>query len=165
MWLRGLFLDHFWLKLFSLLLAMLVWLAVRANIVREASFREFGDREATRNFTARPVMVMTESGAHPAVRIEPAFVDIAVRGVAQDVERLDVRDVRAFVRIPDHPEGETPAPVHVQLPPDAALVMVSPGVVRVLPIPVATNAPDADPPPAAPPAPSLPPAGAGRGAP
>lgn len=143
MWLRGLFLDHFWLKLFSLLLAMLVWLAVRANIVREASFREFGDREATRNFTARPVMVMTESGAHPAVRIDPPFVDIAVRGVAQDVERLDVRDVRAFVRIPDRPEAETAVPVHVQLPPDAALVMVSPGVVRVVSLAVPTNVPPA----------------------
>ena len=131
MWLRAFFVEHFWLKLFSLLLAILVWLAVRANVGRELVSREFNAREATTNFIGRPIFIMTESGAHPPVNIEPPTVDIAIRGGLSEIGNVDGKDVRAFVRISDRADFDGTVPVHVQLPKDTALVMVSPAVVRV----------------------------------
>lgn len=131
MWFRELLFDHFWLKLFSLLLAILVWLAVRASVSRELVSREFDARNATTNFIGRPVYIMTESGAHPPLSIDPPTVDIAVRGGLAEIGSVDVDEVRAFVRISSRPDIDGVVPVHVQLPKDTALVMVSPAVVRV----------------------------------
>ena len=131
MWVRSLFFDHFWLKLFSLLLAVLVWLAVDANVGREMVSREFDAREATTNFIGRRIFIMTESGAHPPVNLDPPNVDIAVRGALAEMTKLDGNDVRAYVRISDRPDFDGTVPVQVQLPKGAALVMVSPAVVRV----------------------------------
>jgi hypothetical protein len=131
MWLRALFVDHFWLKLFSLLLAILVWLAVRANVSRELVSREFDAREATTNFIGRPIYIMTESGSHPPLNIDPPMVDIAIRGGLSEIRRVDANDLRAFVRISGRADFDGTVPVHVQLPKDTALVMVSPAVVHV----------------------------------
>src|SRR5690349_10148256 len=101
MWLRALLFDHFFLKLFSLLLAVLVWLAVDASVGREMVSREFDAREATTNFIGRRIFIMTESGAHPPVTIDPPNVDIAVRGRLAEIGRLDGNEVRAYIRLAD----------------------------------------------------------------
>ena len=135
MWLRALFLEHSWLKLFSLLLATLVWLAVDANIDSQTVTREFDARETTTNFIARRVLILTDSGAHAPVKVDPPTVDIAVRGRVTEIGRLDPLDIRAFVRIPEHLDFDGTVTVHIQLPRNATLVMVSPSIVRVRPLP------------------------------
>ena len=132
---RSLFLEHFWLKLFSLLLAILVWMAVNANIDRQTVSREFDARETTTNFIARPILILTDSGAHPAVKVDPPTVDIAIRGRVNEIGRLDPLDLRAFVRIPEREGFDGTVAVYVQMPKDATLVMVSPSIVRVRPVP------------------------------
>lgn len=134
MWLRAIFLENLWLKLFSLLLATLVWLAVNANIDRQAGLREQENFETTTNFVARPVLILTDTGAHAPVRVDPPTVDIAVRGRAGDLNRLDPLDIRAFVRVPERMDFDGTVAVYVQLPKDASLIMVSPSIVRVRPL-------------------------------
>ncbi len=140
MWLRALILDHLWLKLLSLLLATLVWLAVNANIDRQTISRDFDPRETTTNFIARPILIVTDSGAHGPVKVDPPTVDIAVRGHATDLGRIDPLDIRPFVRIPERPDFDGTVAVYVQVPRDISLVMVSPAIVRVRPA-AATNSP------------------------
>ena len=134
MWLRSLIVDHFWLKLFSLILATLIWLAVRANINNEPGVRRFDAADVTRTFTRRPIQVMTDTGAHPAVQIDPGAVDIVVRGGAEQIDKLQEQQVRAFIRLPEATNLTGNVPVHVQLPREAALVFVSPMIVTVKPI-------------------------------
>jgi YbbR domain-containing protein len=134
MWLRSLVLDHFWLKLFSLILATLIWLAVRANVNNEPGMRRFDAADVTRTFTRRPIQVMTDTGAHPAVLVEPGTVDIVVRGGAEQIDKLQEQQVRAFVRLPETTNLTGNVPVHVQLPREAALVFVSPMIVTVKPV-------------------------------
>jgi hypothetical protein len=133
MWLRSLFVEHFWLKLFSVLLATLVWMAVNANIDRQTISRDFDARETTTNYIARPILILTDSGAHAPVKVDPPTVDIAVRGRVTEIGRLDPLDIRAFVRIPERADFDGTVSVYVQLPKDATLVMVSPSIVRVRP--------------------------------
>jgi hypothetical protein len=140
-WFRALLLQHFWLKLFSLLLAMLLWLAVHASVDRESVGGPAEAREGITNFIARPVLILTDSGAHPAVRIDPPTVDIAVRGGALAISRLDPLDVRAFVRVPDRVDFDGTVQVHVQVPKEASLIMVSPSIVRVRPNGTGAGAP------------------------
>jgi YbbR domain-containing protein len=143
MWLRSLIVDHFWLKLFSLILATLIWLAVRANVNNEGVTRRFDAADITRTFTRRPVQVMTDTGAHAAVLVEPDAVDIVVRGGAEQIDKLQEQQVRPFVRLPESTNLTGNVPVHVQLPREAALVFVSPMVVRVKPVSIpASNAPN-----------------------
>jgi len=131
MWLRSLLFEHFWLKLFSLLLAILVWLAVWANSGRDLGSREFDARDVTTNLTSQPILIMTESGAHPPLNVEPPLVDIAVRGSHSQVSKLEANEVRAFVRMSERGDFDGAVPVHVQLPREIVLVMVSPASVRV----------------------------------
>lgn len=131
MWLRSLLVEHFWLKLFSLLLATLVWLAVHSNIDRQTVSQESNAREATTNFFARPILILTDSGSHSPVKVDPPTVDVALRGRAADLSKVDPLDLRAFVRIPDRADFDGTVPVFVQLPRDISLIMVSPSIVRV----------------------------------
>jgi len=140
MWLRSLFVEHFWLKLFSLLLATLVWLAVDANVALQTG-PEFDARDTTTNFVARPIHIMTDSGAHPPVKVDPPTADIAVRGHPAIIGRLDPGDIRAFVRIDERADFDRTVPVYVQLPKEASLVMISPIVVRVRPLPAKSDSP------------------------
>jgi len=132
-WLKAAVLNQIWLKLFSLLLAMLVWLAVHANVAREISAREFDAREATRNFLARPILILNDSGGHAPVSVEPATVDVALRGPAGELERLDDGEVRAFVRVPDRGDFSGPLPVQVQRPAGTSLILAAPTTVQVKP--------------------------------
>ncbi|MFM1770673.1 MAG: hypothetical protein RJA22_3202 [Verrucomicrobiota bacterium] len=122
--LRSALFDNLWLKLFSLLLATLIWLTVRTSL-------NSATRETTRRFARQPVVVMTESEEYRSFRVEPQQVNVTVRGPAALIEDMNDRDIHAFVQLAGEQSTSGMYPVEVHVPPGINVVLVAPRTVLV----------------------------------
>jgi YbbR domain-containing protein len=132
MWFRNFLQNNFWLKLFSLFLALLIWFSVR--------FYTKYDIQAARNSLSRfptsffqvPIQVMKSTGNTQNCKTEPAQVDVTVTGERSLVNNLSAKDITPFVRISDEQRvGVSSNQVQVYTPPGISLVQVIPAQVRV----------------------------------
>ena len=124
--LRPLIVEHFWLKLFSLVLASLIWLTVRANL------GSIGD-EAKRTFSNRPIMLLTDSGEHVAMVANPNVATVIVRGPALLIEELTDQDIHVYVRLHERAQSNGEMPIHAHVPSGAKVALVTPATARVKP--------------------------------
>ena len=123
--LRHLFLDDFLLKLFSLGLAVVVWL-----IVTFASHKEAGT--TPRIFYNLPVTVLSSAADVRKVKVSPSEVIVTVQGGPKTLEHLESTDVRAIVDL----TGVPVAPglhqrIEVSVPPGVTFMRVLPEEVRL----------------------------------
>ena len=126
--LRSLFFDHLWLKLFSLVLATLIWVAARGNLPKD-------DNDTVRKFHHLPVMLLSDATARRALQVDPNVVDVTVRGPAGLLADMSERDIEAFVRV----QGGKDAgmfTVEIRTPPGVHLFLLTPGLVTVRPVSV-----------------------------
>src|SRR5213593_3032440 len=117
--LRSLILNHFWLKLFSLILATLIWLAVRANLSNASA-------EFVRTFVNRPILVLTDNAQHTAVAVNPDHATVTVRGPASLMQFIKDEDIHVFVRLGEKRLLMGDLPVHVHVPAGASVALVTP---------------------------------------
>ncbi|MEY2408512.1 MAG: hypothetical protein QOF48_1182 [Verrucomicrobiota bacterium] len=119
---RSLFLDHFWLKGFSLILATLIWLTIRANLEREA-------HEQTKTFENQPVSLLADSSEHRAFMLDPAQVSVTVRGPRIVVDSM--KDIHTYVELASHAGNTANYNVEVHAPAGITVLIVSPRTVFV----------------------------------
>ena len=139
--LRNIFFRDFWLKLFSLVLAVLIWLIVWLFAIRkEAPPRSpLGDHSVEHVFFDVPVMVMSAAADVRAIHVNPDHVAIKVRGDFDKLQLLDAKlhndptakDVRAIVDLTDTTLGGLHK-IDVVVPPDVTLEQVDPDEVEVI---------------------------------
>jgi hypothetical protein len=129
------FVSHnLWLKLISLLLATLVWLAARTQISDDASVPSgFTLNEVERSFTNLAIQVLTVPADPRAFLVDPASAGFRISGPAQLMGRLVEGDLGVFVRAPQGGSeslrvyATVPKGINVlQLRPEAVLVTVKP---------------------------------------
>ena len=123
---RTLILDHFWLKLFSLVLAVLIWLTVRANLGT-------GSGEATRTFAGRPILLLTDHAEHVAVVANPSQASVTVRGSAPLIQELSEQDIHVYVRLNDRRQSGGELPVHAHTPSGVSVFLVTPATTTIRP--------------------------------
>ena len=124
--LRSLILNHFWLKLVSLVLATLIWLTVRANLGNASG-------EITRPFPNRPILVLTDTAEHAAVVASPSTASVTVRGPAALMQELSEQDIHLYVRLNDRRQMSGEFPVHAHVPSGARVILVTPATASVKP--------------------------------
>jgi YbbR domain-containing protein len=124
--LRSLLLDHFWLKLISLVLAVLIWLTVRADLGNSSA-------EATRRFADRPILVLTDKAEHVAVVASPSQTAVTVRGPAALLSELSEQDIHVYVRLNDPRQINGVLPIHAHVPSGASVVLISPASATIKP--------------------------------
>src|SRR5438034_6305040 len=124
--LRSLILDHFWLKLFSLILAMVIWLALRDKLSSAST-------ELVRTFLNRPILVLTDSAEHPAVLVNPDFATVTVRGPVSLMQFIKDEDIHVFVRLGERRQLSGELPVHVLVPAGASVALITPTTAAVKP--------------------------------
>jgi hypothetical protein len=88
--LRNLVFEDFWLKLFSLVLAVLTWLTVTF-----ASNKEIGTE--SRVFSNLPVTILASAENVHNFKVSPHEVEIMVRADPKTLQSLQSKDVRAIV--------------------------------------------------------------------
>jgi hypothetical protein len=123
--LRSLILDHFWLKLFSLILATLIWLTVRDSGV---------SAEVTRTFVNRPILILTDRAQHTAVVVKPNLASVTVRGPASLINELTEQEVHVFVRLTEREQVNGELPIHAHVPSGASVFLVTPMTASIRPV-------------------------------
>ena len=133
MWFRNFLQNNFWLKLFSLFLALLIWFSVRFyNKYDVQAPRNPLNRFHTRGFIEVPIQVMDSTQNTPHCMTEPARVDVTVTGDRSLLKSLSAKDITPFVRITDDQRaGVSSNQVQVYTPPGVSLMQVTPAQVRV----------------------------------
>jgi YbbR domain-containing protein len=137
--LRTLLLHDFWLKLFSLVLAILIWVTVSFAIHKEvppatALTNANSDEQTYYNI---PVYLMTTAADVRDFKVSPSVVAVKVRGEARRLRDLQADEIRALIDltgIEAAPRGlakrikvTTPAGItFVQVVPDEVEVIVPP---------------------------------------
>jgi YbbR domain-containing protein len=123
--------DLSW-KLFSLFLALAIWLTVH-KIYEEpktASGPVVGD---TVTFGNLPVLVVSKASDVRDFRVAPATVAVKVRGPHETMADLQANQIHAIVDLTDIPSTrDSRLPVDVSTPPGVTLVSVDPPKVGVI---------------------------------
>ena len=114
--LRQLLLHNFWLKLFSLVLASLIWFVVHFDLQNKRDFESelFKDSEEL-SITNVPVAVLTSPEDKRAFLVRPPRVEVILKGKNADLRLISPGEVRVFV---DLSSGKKPDPkeiLHVNL--------------------------------------------------
>jgi YbbR domain-containing protein len=120
--LRSLFLDHLWLKVFSLILAALIWLTIHANLDRDT-------REVVRRFDQVPVALLSDSTERRTFVLDPPQVNVTVKGPKAVIDGLG--DIHAYVELASHAGNTGNYTVEVLAPAGVTVVLVSPRTVFV----------------------------------
>jgi YbbR domain-containing protein len=89
--LRNLVLENFWLKLFSLMLAVLLWLTVTF-----ASRKDTGADQRVSSKTL-PVTILASAEDVHNFRVNPIEVAVTLQGNPKTLHNLQTNDIRAFV--------------------------------------------------------------------
>jgi YbbR domain-containing protein len=133
--LRNLIFEDFWLKLFSLVLAVLVWLTVSFAIRKEASpmsALNFAVPERT-TFANLPVLVMSSAEDVRNFRVIPNEVAVTVQGEARFLQNLQSKDIRALVDLTGLAgTGDVSKRIEISTPPGVTHVQVVPPEVKVI---------------------------------
>ncbi len=124
--LRHLFIEDFWWKLFSLGLAILIWVTVTF-----ASQREPGT--APRIFSDLPVTVVSSSEDVRGFKVSPNVVEVTVRGDAEALQNLQSKDIRVSVDLTGVAAArDLREPVEVSVPAGITVMRVTPEEVQVI---------------------------------
>ena len=119
---RSFFVDHLWLKAFSLVLATLIWLTIRGNLEQET-------RQETKRLARQPVALLADASERRAFELDPAEVSVTVKGPKSLIDSLT--DVNAFVELASHSGNMGNYNVEVHAPLGVVVVLVSPRSVFV----------------------------------
>lgn len=131
--LRELILSNFWLKAFSLVLATMIWFAIRSNIPTDATGSQNPFRLPAKDEFARPIMLMTAADDHQAYVVEPLSVNVKVNADTDALAKLNPNAIQVYVRLTDVMTVRGAFPVEVKLPRNISLQHVSPSHVHVEP--------------------------------
>lgn len=118
---RDLLFKDFWLKLFSLVLALLIWGIIYLDIHRGIS--AMGQPSADvgqQTFRDLPVVILSSAADVHTFRVTPEKVEVVVQAERSLLEKLQAKDIRVLVDLTDIEEArglrkrvEVSTPTHV----------------------------------------------------
>jgi YbbR domain-containing protein len=128
---RNVFLRDFWLKLFSLALAILIWVTV--SLGRSGTVGIFfSNRNLNQQtYVNVPVSVVCPAADLRDFKVNPTEVDITVQGEAGLLRDLRPKDIQAAVDLRGIESGGLRKRVDVSVPPGVTFVRVVPDEVEV----------------------------------
>lgn len=128
---RNLVVKDFWLKLFSLVLAILIWLTVDFSIHKEISpWATLIGRTADE--TVLPVHISVPVMVARTVQITPEDVQVTLRGDPKLLHSIGTNDVHAEVNLSDVESASgLRRPVEIVLPEGIAYTHVKPAEVEI----------------------------------
>jgi YbbR domain-containing protein len=134
--LRNLVVHDFWLKLFSLGLAFLIWYIVSPLAYRKdaSAIESLANAGSEQTFAKIPVLIMSTAADVHDFKVSPDQVIVTVRGNAARLQELRSQDIRALVDL----TGIEAAPrgsrlrIGVTTPAGITLVSIVPDDVQVI---------------------------------
>jgi len=132
--LRHLFLHDLSLKLFSLALAVLIWLTVSLAIRKEFSpIASLTPRNAQRATYVLPVAVLSSAQDPKVFSVEPKEVQVTVEVDSKRLETLQSKDIRALVDLSGIESAkDLQKRIEISTPPGVTLLRVLPQDVKII---------------------------------
>ncbi len=133
---RDLFLKDFGWKLFSLCLAIGIWLTVH-NILTETGSPEKTDMQRTNIYSNQPVRIVSANTDVRSYQVAPAEVTVTLTGPADLMADLKANQIHAVVDLTGRTNLTQEITRDVQVAPPAriTLIGVDPPSVQVIPQP------------------------------
>ena len=143
---RNIFFRDFWLKLFSVVLAVLIWMtvylfAIRREVPVPAPLKNAVVEDQDHVFYNIPVLVMSAASDVRDFKVSPSTVTIRVRGDAKKVQEIEdklrddpqARDIRALVDLTGiEPAQGMKKKIAVTTPPDITFELAEPDQVEII---------------------------------
>jgi len=131
--LRQLVFEDFWLKLFSLVLAILIWVTISLAIKKEVSpVPTPGQPTVEKTFFNLPVVILSSAEDVRNFKVNPKEVEVTVQGEAKLLQSLSSKDIRVMVDLTGIEAGHVRRRVQVSTPAGVTHVHVSPQEVEVI---------------------------------
>ena len=131
---RDYILDRFWLKLFSFILATLIWFTVQSKTQTPFRFATNPFRTKETREISRPVRLLTLPTNNRRFKIEPVEVRITIRGNPAVLDRLEPGEVEAQVNLTDATDSAASYEVKARnVPPGIQVIETVPAMVMVEP--------------------------------
>lgn len=131
--LRDYILNHFWLKLFSLLAAILLWFWIQTGINKEHKlgqnpFMNFSSRESV----PVAVTVLGPPGDARVFKVEPSQIYVTITGEAAVLNELTRKELKAYVDLTDLKRNEDDdRKIELHVPDGVTIVRLSQRSVKV----------------------------------
>lgn len=134
LFLRDLIMRDFWLKLFSLALAVLIWFTVSFAIQQQVSpATTLGLSMKERTFYNLPVVVMSSAADVRSFKVSPSEVEVTVQGDARTLQRLQSSQIRAIVDLTGiEAAHDLRKRIEVSTPPGVTHVRINPPEVTAI---------------------------------
>jgi len=129
--------NNFWIKVFSLILAVLIWFAVRSMVPDESESILASLLPPLTDHYYRPVALLISPAQGQNYQISPSNVTITVSGDPKAMEKLFYTNILAYVRMQEvKPTADNQYRVEVIVPRDISVKGIEPPVVTVAPDPM-----------------------------
>jgi hypothetical protein len=116
-------------KIFSLVLASLIWFAVHAGLTLGSHGPEIGND--TRLFEGRPITVLTPAADLGRYEVRPEKVSFLLRGDAVTLAKIRPQDLEVYVNLIETSSARMTRPIHIYAPAGTEVVAVNPAEVLV----------------------------------
>ena len=121
--LRDLFFADFWLKLFSLALAVLIWLTVSFAVQKEP---------LVRTFSRLPIRIISASQDVSSFKVLPEVADVTLQGERNLILDLRAHDIKVILDLTGSATGNARRRLEVATLTGVSLVRVEPQEVEVI---------------------------------
>jgi hypothetical protein len=126
--LRSLILHNFWLKLFSIAMATVIWLAIHYSIHDELNMNQSLRSEYIRV----PISIKTALGDKRVFRVTPDEVVVTAVGMDEALLRATRKDIRVNLDLTEfNAAGSIIKELTAEAPPDIKVLAISPASVEV----------------------------------
>ncbi len=134
--LKHLFTHNRWQKIFSLLLASLIWFAVHSGLALNGASAELG--RDVRAWEGLPITVLTPAADLGHYEVSPAQVSVVLRGDAATLAKIRPQDLEVYVNLVEASDSHMTRRIHIYAPADTQVLSISPAEVQIerLPPPV-----------------------------
>ena len=131
--LRPFIFENLWLKSFSLILAILIWVAIQSNPSDYRFVQNLFPPRLQMLEIRCPIAVMASPGSRATFNLEPGTVIVKVRGEDAVLKKLSPENFQVYVRLPELLKLNRLFPVEVIVPHEVTLKEVVPDQVSVKP--------------------------------
>ncbi len=123
------FIQHnFWLKLFSLMLAVVIWFSIKYGIQADISFgQNIVTNPVVEESRAIPIQILTQSGDARVFKVSPEYVRITCTGESAILRKYRAHlDFKAYIDLTDMQKKEREQEIKIHVPSGITVLRILP---------------------------------------
>jgi hypothetical protein len=125
-------LHNFWLKMFSLGLATMIWVTVHIGITRDFALTNPNLTHPSRQFVTLPVSIITQPGDARVFKITPREITATIDGEEPILRRMTGKEIKVYVDLTDvRARGVTNGELRADAPRYVTIVGLVPAAVSI----------------------------------